>query len=148
MHDQYTFFHTDLKLRWLYYIKYVWFPSWKCHPEFFNGRVSFYWFPLSMTLCGQIRKSRQKTVQQAPANTRRSRSLSLVRFIDQNITLTQCRAGIQSPGNGSICQIQQVANQNQPTCSMMVPGEQHDKRLRPSFLMAATHYTGRNVCKC
>ncbi len=34
------------------------------YPEYFSGRVSFYWVPLFMTLCGQIRKSRQRTVQQ------------------------------------------------------------------------------------
>lgn len=55
-------------------------------------------------------------------------SLSLVRAIDHNTPLTQCRAGIESPGNCSICQIQQVANQNQPTCSMMVP-EQNKSEL-------------------
>lgn len=46
---------------------------------------------------------------------------SLLRAAGHNTALTQCRAGIKLPGNRSICQIQQVANQNQPTRSMVVP---------------------------
>lgn len=42
---------------------------------------------------------------------------------NHNTSLTQCGARIKSPGNGSICKIQQVANQNQPACSMMVPAK-------------------------
>lgn len=42
---------------------------------------------------------------------------------DCSVSLTQCRAGIELPGNRSICQIQQVPNENQPTRSMMVPGQ-------------------------
>lgn len=40
---------------------------------------------------------------------------------DCSVSLTQRGAGIELPGNRSICQIQQVPNQNQPTRSMMVP---------------------------
>lgn len=41
---------------------------------------------------------------------------------DWKVSLTQCRAGIELPGNRSVCQIQQVPNQNQPTRGVMVPG--------------------------
>lgn len=37
------------------------------------------------------------------------------------VSLTQRRAGVELPSNRSVCQIQQVTNQNQPTRGMMAP---------------------------
>lgn len=80
--------------------------------------ASFHWSPLFMTALGQITTVTQRPAQKGPANP--SCEVYL-RAVDPNTSLTQCRASIKSPGNCTICQIQQVANQNQPTCRVMVP---------------------------
>lgn len=49
-----------------------------------------------------------------------SRLASVSSFIHSAL-LTQCRTGIKLPSNRSICQIQQITDQDQPACSMMMP---------------------------
>lgn len=52
-------------------------------------------------------------------------SICLPTAAGDGVSLTQRRAGVESPSNRSICQIQQVTNQNQPTGGVMVPGQRN-----------------------
>lgn len=78
----------------------------------------------SVSACSCSRgKVGQISQRMKPCQPPRLKSVFEETLVTNNTSLTQCRARIKSPGNGSVRKIQQVTNQNQPASGMMVPAD-------------------------
>lgn len=67
---------------------------------------------------------------------------------NHNTSLTQCRARVKSPGNGSICKIQQVTDQNQPARGMMVAAENNFTCRQFAWFVDSGQFESVNTIRC